>query len=466
MNSLDQQNFDQLQERALLHFSRQQFGDAVALWQRALELSPDHLETLVYLGSALRSLGENGAAAAHYERVLQLQPKMPEIFYNLGNIRQDLGEVEKATRCYQKALTLKPDFALAAYNLGNICRDQGHLHEAIQCYQHAINSDPQHAPSYNNLGNALKYQGDLARAIPCYEKALECQPDYLEARYNLGNAFYEMEEFSNALPWFDKAGIRDAEARALYCSYKTSQFEDFRSRLEQHRQHASHHSPQVATLVAHHAVNFGTDNNYEFCPQPFDFVYHESMSELAGPDSALRAELLEDITSAKIDEREQGRLHHGVQSSGNLFYRSETSFRILADLVRGHFDRYLARFKDADCELIHAFPRQREFESSWYIRMHQGGHLSSHIHESGWISGALYLAVPGRPENSDEGCFELGVHGDNYPIVAGAGEFPSQVLPIAVGDIVLFPANLFHRTLPFQADEERICIAFDLKSDA
>jgi hypothetical protein len=47
--------------------------------------------------------------------------------------------------------------------------------------------------------------------------------------------------------------------------------------------------------------------------------------------------------------------------------------------------------------------------------------------------------------------------------VDGAGEFPSQVLPIAVGDIVLFPANLFHRTLPFQAEEERICIAFDLK---
>jgi hypothetical protein len=28
---------------------------------------------------------------------------------------------------------------------------------------------------------------------------------------------------------------------------------------------------------------------------------------------------------------------------------------------------------------------------------------------------------------------------------------------------VLFPANLFHRTIPFQAAAERICIAFDLK---
>jgi len=32
-----------------------------------------------------------------------------------------------------------------------------------------------------------------------------------------------------------------------------------------------------------------------------------------------------------------------------------------------------------------------------------------------------------------------------------------------VGDIVLFPSSLFHRTIPFNAKEERICVAFDLK---
>jgi Putative 2OG-Fe(II) oxygenase len=28
---------------------------------------------------------------------------------------------------------------------------------------------------------------------------------------------------------------------------------------------------------------------------------------------------------------------------------------------------------------------------------------------------------------------------------------------------VLFPSSLFHRTIPFNSDEERICVAFDLK---
>ena len=78
------------------------------------------------------------------------------------------------------------------------------------------------------------------------------------------------------------------------------------------------------------------------------------------------------------------------------------------------------------------------------------------------FSGVLYLALPDRRASGQEGCFELGLHGDDYPVEDGV-EFPSRVLEISRGDIVLFPANLFHRTLPFTADSERVCIAFDLK---
>jgi hypothetical protein len=43
--------------------------------------------------------------------------------------------------------------------------------------------------------------------------------------------------------------------------------------------------------------------------------------------------------------------------------------------------------------------------------------------------------------------------------------FPVGIASPKVGDIVLFPSSLFHRTIPFNSNEERICIAFDLKPD-
>ena len=31
------------------------------------------------------------------------------------------------------------------------------------------------------------------------------------------------------------------------------------------------------------------------------------------------------------------------------------------------------------------------------------------------------------------------------------------------GKVVFFPSSVFHRTIPFKSNEERICIAFDVK---
>jgi hypothetical protein len=68
-------------------------------------------------------------------------------------------------------------------------------------------------------------------------------------------------------------------------------------------------------------------------------------------------------------------------------------------------------------------------------------------------------------KNGDEGAFEYGTHGDQYPVSPSKNisDFPTAAIMPNVGDIVLFPSSLFHRTIPFNANEERICIAFDLK---
>ena len=49
--------------------------------------------------------------------------------------------------------------------------------------------------------------------------------------------------------------------------------------------------------------------------------------------------------------------------------------------------------------------------------MQSGGHLTSHIHEDGWISGAIYLSIPKKTKTQDEGAIELSTHGDDYPII-------------------------------------------------
>ena len=121
-------------------------------------------------------------------------------------------------------------------------------------------------------------------------------------------------------------------------------------------------------------------------------------------------------------------------------------------------ERYRALFKGEECFLISQWPPKIKLVG-WYIRMQSGGHLDAHMHQLGWVSGTLYLSLPENVSH-DEGKIELGLHGNNYPLMHE--NFPTKTLAIKSGDIVLFPSSTFHRTIPFSSDEERISIAFDV----
>lgn len=126
------------------------------------------------------------------------------------------------------------------------------------------------------------------------------------------------------------------------------------------------------TLSTHYAANFGTEDNYNFCKNGFDFVYQKSIPELAEPDSQFLKDLLNDIENTAIEVRAQGMIINGKQSAGNLFKRPEASFRKLGELItsKQEFLNYKNHFSGADCELIKSFPKELDFTSSWYVRLH------------------------------------------------------------------------------------------------
>ena len=41
-------------------------------------------------------------------------------------------------------------------------------------------------------------------------------------------------------------------------------------------------------------------------------------------------------------------------------------------------------------------------------------------------------------------------------------DYPKKICRVQTGDLVLFPASLFHSVLPFNSNEERLCVAFDV----
>ncbi|MDI1361948.1 tetratricopeptide repeat protein [Methylotenera sp.] len=439
------------------------FSEAADSYSKALTIQPNTTDLHFNLGITLTNLNRYEEAEASYRKAIALQAGFFEAHGNLGTVLQKQGRLEEAVASYRKALSIHED-PRGHFNLGTALRDKGTLDEAITHFKQAIKMFPNYTDAHNYLGECYRDQGNMEDAIKCYFDTLVLNQNHAGANYNMGEFLYLAGRFDEAVDYLERSKLDDWQERALYCTYKAEHFDSFKTKLDQIvHTHEKHNAPFLQTLSTHHAVNFGTEDQYNFCKNGFDFVYQKSIEELAEPNSQLLKDLLNDINNTAIEVRAQGMIINGKQSAGNLFKRPEASFRKLGEIVKQEFLNYKNQFAGADCELIKSFPKELEFTSSWYVRLRSGGYLERHIHEVGWISGAVYLVLPKDKKDPTEGCFEYGLHGDNYP--QKHSDFPVGIASPSVGDIVLFPSSLFHRTIPFTSNEERICIAFDLKPE-
>ncbi len=101
-----------------------------------------------------------------------------------------------------------------------------------------------------------------------------------------------------------------------------------------------------------------------------------------------------------------------------------------------------------------------QFEGSWSVRLAGAGFHASHTHQMGWISSALYVALP-APEDMREapaGWLGLGTP----PPELGLPLQPYRHVEPKPGRLALFPSTLWHSTEPFGAGE-RLTIAFDVR---
>ena len=61
--------------------------------------------------------GQVDEAIAHYQKALEIKPDYAEAHNNLGLALAGCGRVDEAIICFQKALEIKPDYAEARRNL-------------------------------------------------------------------------------------------------------------------------------------------------------------------------------------------------------------------------------------------------------------------------------------------------------------------------------------------------------------
>ena len=444
---------------AAQHHKEGRLSQAETAYQRILESDPNQPIALHLLGVVAHQTGKNDVAVDLITRAIAIDPDLAEAHSNLGTALRDLGKLEEAVTSYHKALSLKPDYADAHNNLGNALKDLGKPEEAVASYHKALNLKPDLAEAHNNLGNALRDLGKPEEAISSYQKALNLKPDYVNAHNNLGLALRELGRLEDALQIFESIDTPECYAHVLECLFALGEYDKFYE-----KQTASARNNEINTRVA--AINafashqLNRSDPHPFCPTPLKFVrVCEPLDGVDDADGFLR-DLMDDLQSREAIWEPPGKTtRHGFQTMSNLFKKPYGRLVELDRIIKDTIENYRFEFSSENCDFIKLFPKTLTL-SGWFIRLIKGGHQTEHIHSGAWLSGIFYLQMP-KCTDQEEGSIELGLWGYDYPILNKS--YPKNRFYPKNGGIILFPSSLFHRTIPFHSDEERMSIAFDLR---
>ena len=432
-------------------------------YKKAVQLAPQDAEAHNNLGATLNELGRLDEAEASCRQAISLKTDYAEAHCNLSITLKELGRLDEAEAGCRQAILLKPHFVEAHCNLGSTLKELGRLDEAEASCRQAILMKPDYAEAHNDLGIVLKEQGRLDEAEASLTQAIVLKADFPQPHYNLGLTLQELGRLDEAEASYRQAialnsDYAESQNQLLKCLYLLDKKSLFCGQLDflidQDKANAI-----IGSLTCRSALKYGLEKSNLFCREPLKYVSHIDLSTRYDFANIFVENAKSLLADNKISSRKQSLLVNGYQTSGNLFEIENSFTEKMQKAIRLEIEKYRINFKNSEEGLIKKWPTEYSLYG-WLISMKSGGELQPHIHEQGWLSGSVYINIPPKSK-ADSGnlVVSLGEEKDAVDTRINLG----KTINVVTGSMVLFPASLMHHTIPFESEQERIVLAFDVK---
>jgi uncharacterized protein (TIGR02466 family) len=418
-------------------------------------------------GRALNNLRRLEEAEDAFARAVELSPSFSDAWHNLGHVRWLRSDMVGAKEAFGTAGNLAPNDVRVWHKLGLIASEENHPEEAERLLRLALEIEDQ-PKIRTHLATVLHKQGDDAAAealLLSAAKELPGDPDVLTNLAVVLQANDRLEEAEAALRGALTAAPNDPRILEdfAYLQLRRGQpdlaLEATTRCLQLTPGHAGALSIHVPALYAAGRTEEGD------ALQDWDLVREFHMDQLL-PDvsmAELNRDLAEHVTGHPSLRFEPA--GHATRNGGHT-----------ADLFQGHrgpindfedaLEAALAQYIDdmpTDPEHPLNLRRPERWQlTAWSVVMDAQGHQLPHVHPAAWLSGVYYVQVPPAVRGDDpghEGWIEFGEPPEEFDLPGG---HPIRKYHPVEGRMFLFPSWYWHRTIPFQSDTQRICIAFDV----
>lgn len=441
---------------------------AIRCFEKALEQRPNYAEAHHNLGLCLRQKLQPSDALEHYDAAKRLGLDRAELYQNMGNALVDLQDELAAIDAYRIAVARNPADLDSHRNLNSLLWQQDLLEDYLKSYRDALNRDPTMESLWRAYAIALNQREDYEESERAIRKGLRFCPQSSDLSALLGFALEGQGRWDEALEALRKAsGMPGADpdhqisyARALLACNRPDE-------ALRYAQSGALRMPFNQRALAYLGLCWrmlGDErdavlNDYEMLVGIYDLPIPEAYANSAEFNAQL-ASLLNRLHVGKLHPPEQT-LRGGSQTTGDLFVRTEPEIRDLIASLETCIREHISSFPtDSQHPLFARSSETFEFAASWSVKLARTGYHTMHIHPLGWISSAYYVQVP--KEVSESEAYGGGLKFGEPDIDIGPQGTARQQIQPKAGRLALFPSYMWHGTVPFQSDEPRMTVAFDV----
>jgi tetratricopeptide (TPR) repeat protein len=226
---------------AHLYKSQGDTARSITYLNRVLEISPNDVATLIWLGRGYLDQGEADKAAPMFERARQLAPNVPAVLVGVGQTALAQRDYTRAAATLEEALQIDPGLqsvhsplAMAYRGLGNTAKAE----EQLKLWKNTevLVPDPFRRELDLALESGLSYElrgvraleaRDFPTAAGFFQKGVAITPGTSplgrSLRHKLGTALFMGGDVRGAVKWFEETirlappdGIDETAAKAHY----------------------------------------------------------------------------------------------------------------------------------------------------------------------------------------------------------------------------------------------------------
>ena len=205
---------DALYGRGETYRLMRRYEEALADFDRAIDLEPEAAWGIASRGETYQSMERYEEALADFDRAIDLEPEMAWVIASRGETYQSMERYEEALADFDRATDLEPEMAWVIASRGETYQSMERYEEALADFDRATDLEPEMAWVIASRGETYQSMERYEEALADFDRATDLEPEMAWVIASRGETYQSMERYEEALADFDHA--TDLEPEAAY----------------------------------------------------------------------------------------------------------------------------------------------------------------------------------------------------------------------------------------------------------